>query len=273
MSQSLNNVPFPPPGFTFVDPKSGALAPAGTSFLRSLWARTGSSTGVIPSSQLPSGVATITYVNGAIATATGGLAPSASPAFTGDPTAPTPATGDNSTKIATTAYVQAQGYATVAYTTGAIGAAVSGLASDTYVNTQIAAAVAPLATTVALSAAIAPLAPLASPALTGAPTAPTVAPGTSTTQLATTAFVEAALPKSAAGVHALGTVASLGTGTGTVTFAVPFAVAPTVVLVSSSSSDLQVGADPASITTTGFTYSFTSRAGGSAAYSMCWRAE
>lgn len=35
-------------------------------------------------------------------------------------------------------------------------------------------------------------APLASPALTGIPTAPTAAPGTNTTQLATTAFVQAA---------------------------------------------------------------------------------
>lgn len=37
------------------------------------------------------------------------------------------------------------------------------------------------------------LAPLASPALTGTPTAPTAAPGTNTTQLATTAFVKAAI--------------------------------------------------------------------------------
>lgn len=37
-------------------------------------------------------------------------------------------------------------------------------------------------------------APLASPAFTGMPTAPTAAPGTNTTQLATTAFVKAALP-------------------------------------------------------------------------------
>lgn len=35
-------------------------------------------------------------------------------------------------------------------------------------------------------------APLASPALTGTPTAPTAAPGTNTTQIATTAFVQAA---------------------------------------------------------------------------------
>lgn len=36
------------------------------------------------------------------------LSPKASPAFTGNPTAPTPATSDNDTSIATTAFVQAQ---------------------------------------------------------------------------------------------------------------------------------------------------------------------
>jgi len=41
--------------------------------------------------------------------------------------------------------------------------------------------------------ALALKAPLASPALTGVPTAPTAAPGTNTTQLATTAFVAAAI--------------------------------------------------------------------------------
>jgi hypothetical protein len=39
-------------------------------------------------------------------------APLASPVFTGDPQAPTPATADNDTSIATTAYVKAQGYQT-----------------------------------------------------------------------------------------------------------------------------------------------------------------
>lgn len=38
----------------------------------------------------------------------------ASPAFTGTPTAPTPASNDNSQKLATTGYVQGQGYATIA---------------------------------------------------------------------------------------------------------------------------------------------------------------
>jgi hypothetical protein len=39
--------------------------------------------------------------------ATAGIAPLASPAFTGNPTAPTPAAGDNDTSLATTAFVQA----------------------------------------------------------------------------------------------------------------------------------------------------------------------
>jgi hypothetical protein len=39
-------------------------------------------------------------------------APLASPVFTGDPQAPTPATADNDTSIATTAFVKAQGYVT-----------------------------------------------------------------------------------------------------------------------------------------------------------------
>jgi hypothetical protein len=262
--------PFLPPGEPVVDLKTGALTPAGSRFLRSLWDRTGSASGAVP---LPSDVATQSYVDTHIAAAVFGLAPLASPPFTGSPTAPTPSTSDNSTKLATTAFVVAQGYATVTYTTTAIAAAVSGLASTAYVNSQISAAIAPLATTAYVNSAVAPLAPLASPPLTGTPTAPTAAPGTNTTQLATTAFVEAALPKSAAGVVSLGTVASGGTGAGSVTFGTPFATAPTVVLVSSSSSDLQVGADPASLTTTGFSYSFTSRATGSASYSMCWRAE
>jgi hypothetical protein len=77
----------------------------------------------------------------------------ASKALTGTPTAPTPAPGDDSTKVATTAFVAAS-YATTA---------------------SVAATYAPLA----------------SPALTGTPTAPTAALGTNTAQLATTAFVVA----------------------------------------------------------------------------------
>jgi len=43
-------------------------------------------------------------------TAGGGAAPINSPSFTGDPKAPTPATADHDTSIATTAFVKAQGY-------------------------------------------------------------------------------------------------------------------------------------------------------------------
>lgn len=46
------------------------------------------------------------HVTAAERTAWNGKAPTASPAFTGTPTAPTPAATDNSTKLATTAYVR-----------------------------------------------------------------------------------------------------------------------------------------------------------------------
>ena len=50
--------------------------------------------------------ATVEDVLAAIRSALGDKAPLASPAFTGTPTAPTPAAGDDSTKVATTAFVQ-----------------------------------------------------------------------------------------------------------------------------------------------------------------------
>ncbi|WP_414705097.1 hypothetical protein [Pseudomonas sp.] len=50
-----------------------------------------------------------------------------------------------------------------------------------------------ISTITGLAAALAAKAPLASPALTGTPTAPTAAAGTNTTQIATTAFVRAAV--------------------------------------------------------------------------------
>ena len=57
----------------------------------------------------------------------------ASPAFTGNPTAPTPLTADNDTSIATTAFVKAQGYTTntgtvtsVAVSGGTTGLSTSG---------------------------------------------------------------------------------------------------------------------------------------------------
>ena len=61
--------------------------------------------------------ATKSYVTAAVAAVDvtsqlASYAPLASPSLTGTPTAPTPSTSDNSTKLATTAYVKAQGYLT-----------------------------------------------------------------------------------------------------------------------------------------------------------------
>lgn len=50
-----------------------------------------------------------------------GAAPLASPALSGNPTAPTPLTADNDTSIATTAFVKAQGYLTSAPVTSVAG--------------------------------------------------------------------------------------------------------------------------------------------------------
>lgn len=110
-------------------------------------------------------------------------APIASPALTGAPTAPTPATEDSSTKLATTAYVAAKIAALLSSAPGAL---------DTLAELAAALGEDPnFATTI--TNALALKAPLASPSLSGTPTAPTAAPGTNTAQLATTAYVVAAL--------------------------------------------------------------------------------
>jgi len=68
----------------------------------------------VPTPSSASHAATKTYVDNAIsaipATDLTSYAPISSPVFTGAPTAPTPLTSDNSTKIATTAWVKTQGY-------------------------------------------------------------------------------------------------------------------------------------------------------------------
>jgi hypothetical protein len=105
----------------------------------------------------------------------------ASPSFTGVPLAPTAATPTNNTQVATTAFVHA-----------AITAAVTGVTSF---NTRTGAVVLTLGDVTGVGGAA-----LASPAFTGTPTANTAAPGTNTTQLATTAFVAAALAAISTGV-------------------------------------------------------------------------
>lgn len=117
--------------------------------------------------------ATGLFVNGVAAiTSTAGLAPLASPGFTGVPTAPTATAGTNTTQLATTAFVLGQGFITsspVASVFGRTGAVVA--TSGDYTVAQVTGA-----------------APIASPGFTGIPTAPTASVGTNTTQLATTAF-------------------------------------------------------------------------------------
>ncbi|MGP0832166.1 tail fiber protein, partial [Escherichia coli] len=110
-------------------------------------------------------------------------APLASPAFTGTPTAPTASQGTNSTQIANTAFVKA-----------AITALINGAPGTLDTLKEIAAAInndPNFSTTI--NNALALKAPLASPALTGVPTAPTAAQGTNNTQIATTAYVRAAI--------------------------------------------------------------------------------
>ncbi|EBT1933662.1 hypothetical protein CJC00_19285 [Salmonella enterica] len=106
-----------------------------------------------------------------------------SPSLTGTPSAPTAAQGTNSTQIANTAFVKA-----------AITALINGAPGTLDTLKEIAAAInndPNFSTTV--NNALALKAPLASPALTGIPTAPTAAQGTNNTQIATTAYVRAAI--------------------------------------------------------------------------------
>jgi hypothetical protein len=152
-----------------------------------------------------------------------GCAPITSPFFSGEPRAPTPSSSSNSSRIATTAYVQAAlaGAEVVTSFNGRTGAVVlteqdildaGGTAifdSPTFTGIPIAPTAAPgtntdqIATCAFVQTAIAGstiFAPLASPILTGIPTAPTADPGTATGQIATTAFVENAVVASTTGV-------------------------------------------------------------------------
>ncbi|EFC2471749.1 phage tail protein [Escherichia coli] len=110
-------------------------------------------------------------------------APIESPSLTGTPTTPTAAQGTNSTQIANTAFVKE-----------AITALINGAPGTLDTLKEIAAAInndPNFSTTI--NNALALKAPLASPALTGIPTAPTAAQGTNNTQIATTAYVRAAI--------------------------------------------------------------------------------
>lgn len=125
------------------------------------------------------------HINVLLPAVSGTLAELDSPVFTGTPQAPTQPSFDNSNDIATTAFVKSQGYVVGPITfpvtsvfsrTGAVTAN-----SGDYTVGQVTGA-----------------APILNPTFLGTPAAPTASPGTSTTQLATTAFVQAAVGASTA---------------------------------------------------------------------------
>jgi hypothetical protein len=196
-------------------------------------------------------IATFTNTSGQIVDSgilASSLAPKASPAFTGVPTAPTATAGTNTTQIATTAFVEAatSGGGTPPFTnitsgtnttaamvvgtgsslttsgTGTINATEvtgkvptgGGAALTTGPSTSVIGDVATFTSTTGAvqdsGTLLSSLAPLTSPTFTGVPAAPTAAFGTSTTQIATTAFVEAAV-----GSGAPTTFSAITTGTNT----------------------------------------------------------
>ena len=136
-------------------------------------------------------------------------APLASPTFTGSPTAPTAVAGTNSTQIATTAFVND---AIAGFGAGDMSKSTYDTDNDGKVEAAETADAVPwsgitgkptsftpsshshsIAQVTGLQTALNAKAALASPALTGSPTAPTATAGTNTTQIATTAFVAAAI--------------------------------------------------------------------------------
>lgn len=164
---------------------------------------------IVPKSSQDASGATDLVRKSQVDTLLSAKAPLASPSFTGTPTAPTAAPATNTTQVATTAFVQDalagvgagdmmksvydttnNGKVDVAETAEAVAwTGVTGKpssftpAAHTHLTSEVTG----------LDTALAAKAPLASPALTGTPTAPTATAGNSSTQLATTAFVAAAV--------------------------------------------------------------------------------
>lgn len=170
------------------------------------------------------------------ATIGGTLGVTGAATLSGGGTSTTPATADNSTAIATTAYVKAQAYATLASPalsgtptapTAALNTNTTQIATTAFVISQGADVAPPMNGTAAVGTSLefargdhvhptdTSRAPLASPTFTGTPAAPTAAVGTNTTQLATTAFVQAEIANDAPakdGTGATGTWAISVTG-------------------------------------------------------------
>jgi hypothetical protein len=202
-------------------------SPNFTGYATSLTPPAGSATGQIATTAFVmnavgdsvTGVATFNTRSGNVVllaadlTAAGG-ALLASPAFTGSPTALTPPPGDNSLRLATTAFVAAAGvgnYAPLnspAFTgvptgpTAAQGTNTDQLATTGFVLNQITAIDSGVVSFNGRSGVVSLLAndisaaggaTLNSPVFTGNPTAPTAAPGNNSGTLANTAFVMAAI--------------------------------------------------------------------------------
>jgi hypothetical protein len=157
----------------------------------------------------------LSYVDQQLAFINQTFAPLMSPAFSGVPTAPTAAPGSATGQLATTAFVMN------AISSGDGG----GVASF---NGRAGAVTLTAADLSGVGGAL-----LASPSFTGFPLAPTATPGTNTTQLATTAFVMAAVAGGTAGV------ASFNTRTGVVSL---IAADVTAVLPASTTNPAMNGA-------------------------------
>jgi hypothetical protein len=124
-------------------------------------------------------IATTAFVFNELAAS--GFAPLDSPNFSGYATSLTPPPGTNDAQIATCAFVM-----------NAVSESTTGVASF---NARTGIVVLTAADLTGVGGAL-----LASPSFTGTPQAPTAAPGTNTGQIATTAFVEAAIGGVTAGV-------------------------------------------------------------------------
>jgi hypothetical protein len=186
----------PASGGAFVGPVTGITAAPGddsttfatTAFVTAAVAAGGGGGGGSGVSSFNTRTGAVTLTSSDVDTALGFTpAPLASPVFTGAPQAPTQSPGNNTTSLATTAFVTA---AVAAAGTAGVSSFNTRTGAVTLTSSDVDTA---LGFTPANSTALAGLAPLASPTFTGSPAAPTATAGTSTTQIATTAFVGTAI--------------------------------------------------------------------------------
>jgi hypothetical protein len=169
---------------------------------------TGPITGAINNITLGNGTAASTFnlftgatVSGStktVAIATGGAAGSTTTITIGGTTGSTTTLQGTTNGVTAAADTNSVALATTAFVAGQAGSATPLVNGTAAVGTSLRYArqdhVHPTDTT---------RAPLASPALTGTPTAPTATGGTNTTQIATTAFVTAAVPAAATHIQSL----------------------------------------------------------------------